>query len=95
MNFNHRPAVSEDFVTIATFPQNEQELFFIYPKWSYPVRPADMEEIANQRMEPTVVTCEEEIAGYSNLYLVEEGSHCWLGNVIVSPAYRGKERRAI
>ncbi|WP_195724399.1 hypothetical protein [Paenibacillus monticola] len=29
--------------------------------------------------------------GYANLYNLEAGEQCWLGNVIVSPDYRGQD----
>lgn len=28
--------------------------------------------------------------GYANLYNLEPGEQCWLGNMIVSPEYRGQ-----
>jgi GNAT superfamily N-acetyltransferase len=88
--YANRPACKADFVTIATFPLNERELFFVYPRATYPVTADVLEETASRRVEPTVITAGTEIVGYSNLYDVEEGRHCWLGNVVVSPAHRGK-----
>ncbi|MCZ8516741.1 GNAT family N-acetyltransferase [Paenibacillus filicis] len=49
-----------------------------------------MAEVANQRYNATVITFNNEVVGYSNLYDVVDGAHCWLGNVIISPRHRGK-----
>lgn len=90
MLFDNRPVQEDDFQIIAQFPLNTSELFFIYPKWNYPVAPSDILEVANQREHATVITCNNEVVGYCNLYNVEKGNHCWLGNVIIAPDYRGK-----
>jgi RimJ/RimL family protein N-acetyltransferase len=90
MKYNNRPVNKQDFYTISRFPQDEQELFFIYPRWVYPVTPEAMEELAAQRLKATVITYNKEVVGYCNLYDLSEGNHCWLGNVIISPAFRGK-----
>nr|WP_165842284.1 GNAT family N-acetyltransferase [Paenibacillus xerothermodurans] len=62
----------------------------MYPRWTYPVLPAAIEALALQRHAATVITLSDEVVGYSNLYDVQQGSHCWLGNVIISPAHRRK-----
>ncbi|WP_282940796.1 GNAT family N-acetyltransferase [Paenibacillus sp. RC67] len=90
MNYDNRPVAKEDFQIIATFPQNESELFFIYPKWNYPVQPEQMEEVASQRYNATVITHNQEVVGYCNLYNVTEREHGYLGNVIIAPDYRGQ-----
>ncbi|UQZ87641.1 Acetyltransferase (GNAT) family protein [Paenibacillus konkukensis] len=54
------------------------------------MKPEEMEEVAAQRYNATVITCGAEVVGYGNLYNVTEGKHCYLGNVIIAPTYRGK-----
>ncbi|WP_429375404.1 GNAT family N-acetyltransferase [Paenibacillus sp. DS2015] len=47
-------------------------------------------ELLENRFEPTVIVQKftGDIVAYANLYSIEEDT-CWLGNVIVSPKYRG------
>jgi ribosomal protein S18 acetylase RimI-like enzyme len=86
--FHSRGATQEDFQLIAAFPQDEEELFYMFPKGVYPLSPEQLEEAALQRFSPTVVTYSGDLAGYCNFYDVRTGQECWLGNVIVNPKYR-------
>lgn len=86
--FSYRSAELRDFSEIAKFPQNEEELFFMYPKGTYPITPQQLEIVARTRIMPTVVLHENEVVGYCNIYKVTEESS-WLGNVIIKPSYRG------
>jgi ribosomal protein S18 acetylase RimI-like enzyme len=85
-----RDAKHEDYEVIATFPQNEMELFHVFPSGEFPLLPSQLEKAASVRLHPTVILSKDEIIGYSNLYDLVDGLHCWLGNVIISPHYRGK-----
>jgi hypothetical protein len=40
--FNHRPVITSDFETISRFPQNQTELFFMYPKGTFPICEASL-----------------------------------------------------
>jgi ribosomal protein S18 acetylase RimI-like enzyme len=86
-----RPSQHDDYETICTFPQSEEELFFMFPSATYPLEAAKLEENASKRWCPTVVTGDHgDVAGFANFYGYEEGKHCHLGNVIVAPQHRGK-----
>ncbi len=37
MNFSHRPVTADDVNTLCSFPQGEQELFFMFPKANFPL----------------------------------------------------------
>lgn len=88
--FKCRPVEPEDFPDICTFPHSEEELFYMFPNASYPLTADQIEESSRSRLYPTVVASEDgEIAGYANIYGHEEGDKCWLGNVIISPGFRG------
>lgn len=84
-----RPAESSDYPIIATFPQSEDELFFMFPSGTYPLRPEQLEDNSRSRWCPTVVTVDGRPAGFANIYGYVEDSHCSLGNVIVAPSHRG------
>lgn len=86
--FQSREAHHEDFAIIAAMPQNQEELFYMYPKGVYPVLAEQLEEAASMRFSPTIVTFEGAVAGYCNLYDVTREQECWLGNVVVHPSYR-------
>jgi ribosomal protein S18 acetylase RimI-like enzyme len=88
--FTYRSAVPNDYPAICTFPQDEQELFAMYPAGIYPLTPEQIAVAVKTRWNPTVVMDSGRVVGYANFYGLEEGVKCWLGNVIVDPAYRGK-----
>jgi hypothetical protein len=48
--FQFRDAVREDFQWIATFPQNREEAYFMYPRGAYPFRPDELCETARNRI---------------------------------------------
>ncbi len=87
--FSHRPVTSDDFNVISEFPQDAKELFFMYPKGKYPITANQLEEVASNRINPTVITHDRLVVGYCNLYDVS-AEECWLGNVIIAPSYRGR-----
>lgn len=80
-----------DLETISSFPQSQEELFYVSPRFDYPLTPDQILNLVKDRFEPTVVIHKEsnEVVAYANLYKDEEGSF-FLGNVIVSPQFRGK-----
>ncbi len=87
--YTYRALLPGDLESICTFPQNEEELYYMYPKAIYPLTPGQIEEAVKNRLKPTVILHNQEVVAYANLYDLDSHS-CWLGNVIVSPEYRGK-----
>lgn len=88
----YRDLLDQDVALVCAFPQNEVESFYASPAIRYPWTPDQVRKIVEQRRSPTVVVdAKDKPIAYSNLYDfdLEEGC-CWLGNVLVSPAYRGK-----
>jgi len=84
----HRPVRDDDYVIISKFPQDKRELFYMFPKGTFPLSANQLKDVAQARTNPTVITKNEEVVGYCNLYDVS--SHdCWLGNVIIKPQHRG------
>lgn len=85
-----RPVLAEDYSLICSFPQNAEELFYMFPTAAYPLTVDQIERNSNSRLKPTVILNHSgQVTGYSNLYNYEEAERCWLGNVILSPKYRG------
>lgn len=90
MHLTHRPVEEKDIPLICGFPQSEEELFFLFPKASYPLMPVELKAAVARRRDSTVVEADGEVAGFANFYLWEKGGRCAIGNVIVAPAVRGK-----
>jgi len=88
--YTYRNVSREDFNLLSSFPQNKVESFYMFPRGTFPLDPMHLYEVSQTRVLPTVIESDGSLVGYSNLYDLVEGDHCWLGNVIVNPAYRGK-----
>ena len=87
--FQYRDATDADFPVIASFPQDKDEAFYMYPKSTYPLTADQLRSVAADRSCLTVITDSDSVIGYGNLYEVNEGEDCWIGNVIVRPSSRG------
>jgi len=88
MSLSHRPVEEKDIPIICGFPQNEEELFFLFPKASFPLAPSQLQE-AIDRSDSTVVEFNGSVSAFANFYRWETGGSCSIGNVIVSPEARG------
>ena len=77
-----------DAEIIAKFPSSEEELFYMFPKASYPLAPEDLLKESESRFYPTVALSNQEIAGYGNFIHAENGNFCSIGNIIVNPIMR-------
>ncbi|OPA75395.1 GNAT family N-acetyltransferase [Paenibacillus selenitireducens] len=88
--YSYRTLSNEDLEAICMFPQSVEELLYVSPKFKFPLSPNQIIELLENRVEPTVIVQEYtgDLIAYANLYGIEEDT-CWLGNVIVSPKYRG------
>lgn len=90
MALTHRPVDENDIQAICSFPQSEDELFFLFPKAAFPLAPSQLQDAIAQRSDSTVVELGGEIVAFANFYRWEAGGCCSIGNVIVSPAARGR-----
>ena len=90
MSLTHRPVAEKDIQVICGFPQSEDELFFLFPKAAFPLAASQMQDAIAQRSDSTVVELGGEIVAFANFYRWEVGGCCSIGNVIVSPAVRGR-----
>lgn len=90
MPLTHRPIEEKDIPVVCGFPQSEDELFFMFPKASYPLSPTQLRDAIAQRSDSIVVELDGEVVGFANFYRWEAGGCCSIGNVIVSPAARGR-----
>ena len=88
MLLTHRLATEKDIQTICRFPQSEEELFFLFPKATFPLTVAQLQDAIAQRSDSTVIEHSGEVVAFANFYRWKAGC-CSIGNVIVSPTVRG------
>ncbi len=90
--FTSRALTNADAEIICLFPQSPEELFYMGPKFVYPLTVDQVLQMAERRSSATVIADgEDRPVAYANLYDVnQEQSLCYLGNVIISTAHRGK-----
>ena len=89
MHLSHRPVQPNDIPAICCFPQGPDELFYMFPKATYPLTPAQLTDAIAQRNGSTVVEGGGMVLAFANFYKAEHGGVCALGNVVVAPAARG------
>jgi GNAT superfamily N-acetyltransferase len=85
-----REVRTEDVSQICTFPQGAEELFFLFPKASYPLTPEQLCRSIELRFDSTVVLLDGRVRGFANFYVREPAGTCAIGNVVVDPEARGK-----
>ena len=90
MSLTHRAVSEKDIQLICSFPQSEDELFFLFPKAEFPLAPSQLQDAIAKRSDSTVVELAGEVVAFANFYRWENGGICSIGNVIVSPATRGR-----
>ena len=84
----HRAIEKPDFEQICQFPQNAEELFFMYPKAEYPLTENQLESAINSRFDSTVILFKDIIVGIANFYEVKKNLYVSIGNVVVDANYR-------
>lgn len=89
-SLSYRPVKVRDFERICQFPQNESELFFMFPKAKYPLTVAQLRETVKERFDSTVILFGDEVAGFANFYDKADNKYCCIGNVIVNADFRNR-----
>lgn len=87
---SHRHVRPADVPRICAFPQSAEELYYLFPKATFPLTPEQLQRAIDQRFDSTVVLLAGEVAGFANFYVREKGGACAIGNVVVAPAARGQ-----
>jgi len=86
----HRPVQEADLPLICQFPRSELELFFMFPKATYPLTVEQLSAAIAQRSDSTVILLDGRVVGFANFYIFEPGERCAIGNVVVAPDARGQ-----
>ncbi len=90
MQITHRLVTDQDVQAICNLPQNEDELFFLFPKATFPLTPPQLQKAIEMRSDSTVVLSDDKIVGFANFYRWDMGGCCAIGNVIVAPKARAQ-----
>ncbi len=85
-----RPLIAQDLPLLCSFPQNEEELFYLFPTASYPLTSDQLLRAIAQRKSPTVVEEAGQVVAYADLFRVKNGTYTNIGNVMVAPQARGR-----
>src|SRR5690606_282286 len=88
-HLQYRTAIAEDLHEVVRFPQDADELFFAYPKASWPLTVGQLAAAMAERRGSTVALLDGKVAGFANFYRWQHGEFCALGNMRVSSWARG------
>jgi len=84
-----RPVQEIDLKQICTFPQDERELFFMFPKAHFPLTGKQLQDSISMRIDSTVAVYDNTVVGFANFY-EWKNEKCSIGNVVIDPSHRGK-----
>ena len=84
-----REATPTDFDAIVRLVPSQEELFLIYPQGTHPFSVSQLRALAAVRKELTVALREGAVIGFANLYDLEPNRWAFIGNVVISRAWRG------
>ena len=90
MKLTHRTVAENDIPVICSWAENQDELFYFFPRAIYPLTPEQLREAIAQRKNSVVVELEGQPVAFANFYKWENGGTCSIGNVIVSPEARNQ-----
>jgi RimJ/RimL family protein N-acetyltransferase len=88
--FVHRPLEEKDIPAICEFPQSVDELFYMFPKATYPLTPHQLKEAIAHCSDSTVIEMNGTVVGFANFSRWQFRGRCSLGNVIISPSARSR-----
>jgi ribosomal protein S18 acetylase RimI-like enzyme len=77
----------DGIVELFTSPE---ELFLIYPSGTWPFDRTQLEKLSKERSDFTVVLDNQRVIGFANIYTNTSGDRHFIGNVVISDAYRGQ-----
>lgn len=89
-NLTHRPATDDDLRQVVDFVQTPDELFFAYPKGTWPLTVEQLAAARAERRGSTLALLDGRPAGYANFYQWHPGESCALGNLMIAPWARSR-----
>lgn len=83
-----REVTEDDIEQICKLAETREELFYCFPRATFPLSMADVRNSIQTRASATVVEKNGHVVAFANFYRWQEGV-CSIGNVIVSSGCRG------
>lgn len=65
---HHRDATDDDIIEICRLPETEEELFYCFPKASFPLSESEMRQAIKDRSDFTVVELDGRVVAFVNFY---------------------------
>ena len=90
MAVTFRPVDEQDIARICSFARTQEEQFFFFPAATWPLTHEQLRDSIARRSDSTVIERDGQVVGFANFYRWETGGCCSIGNVVVSPAGRGR-----
>jgi predicted GNAT family acetyltransferase len=90
MSLSCRAVEPNDLDYICSFPQSAEELYFIFPKATYPLTREQLATAIANRQHSTVLLADDSVIGFANFYHWQPQGCCKIGNFIVKAEYRGQ-----
>lgn len=87
---SHREVRPEDVSRICSFPRSAEELYFLFPRASYPLTPEQLGQAIAQRHDSTVVLLDDQVCAFANFHVRVVSGTCAIGNVVVAPEARAR-----
>lgn len=88
--FLNRPLEEKDIPVVCALPQNIDELFYMFPRATWPLTPPQLMDALHNHSDSTVVEMDGEVVGYANFARCDFRGRCSLGNVIIAPKARSR-----
>ncbi len=85
-----KTVTESDFEKICSFPESAEELFYLFPKATFPLTEEQLKSSVDNRTDSTVMVCDGEPIGFANFISSEMNEYCTIGNVILAPTFRGQ-----
>ena len=83
-------ADTSHFNAILALINSPEELFLIYPSGSWPFDITQLRQLSKTRTDLTVILDDDQVIGFANIYRSLSGDKFFVGNVVISKAYRGQ-----
>ncbi len=83
-------ATETHFEAIAQLVSSAEELYSVCPSGSYPWDYRQILDISQERSNLTVCLVDNQVVAFGNLYNVKPSQSAFIGNIVVSDAYKGQ-----
>jgi len=83
-----RAAGFDDYPAVCGLITSPEELFRVFPTGNWPFSIRQLHFLAEKRTDLTVVTSDNEVVGFANLYGMVPGKRAFIGNVILKASHR-------